>query len=376
MIKINDKNQIVIYPVTPVYVNDEISHFITTVRMKEIGEVFPRLSYDGEAQRGYLEKNEVKSPMIDKSHMNNIKNTILNGDNIHGTLIWNIRKFEDIDDLEVEYYEYNQNKNELIIRGNTITLPDSAHRHFAISSIYKQDKDDEVLENEMVLQIYSMNFEEEKDFFRTSNNGKPIVRNRKLYLSNDIKCLLLRDVITNSLLKNRVEFAKNHANTKNKLIKFSTLYDSLFDNSMVYNNYTINESNYEVLKNWLIKFYNELLSTREEFNFVNKKEKLELKQETMLIEEISWWGYAILAKKIQNDTNWKRTLNNKMNKTFGLTSGLSVDFWSKSNTDWWGTVLQYAIDTVTKEVIITPRVTNSATTRKKMRDTVAIRLFS
>lgn len=376
MIKINDKNQIVIYPVTPVYVNDEISHFITTVRMKEIGEIFPRLSYDGEAQRGYLEKNETKSPMIDKTHMNNIKSTILNGDNIHGTLIWNIRRFEDIEDLELEYYEYNQNKNELIIRGNTITLPDSAHRHFAIRSIYKQDKDEEVLENEMVLQIYSMTFEEEKDFFRTSNNGKPIARNRKLYLSNDIKCQLLRDVIDNSDLKNRVEFAKNHANSKNKLIKFSTLYDSLFDNSMVYKNYNINENNYDVLKNWLIKFYNELLSTREEFNFTNKKEKLELKKETMIVEEISWWGYAILAKKTQDDTNWKRTLSNKMNKTFGLTNGLSVDFWSKTNKDWWGTILQYAIDTITKEVIITPRVTNSATTRKKMRDTVAIRLFS
>lgn len=375
MIKINDKNQIVIYPVTPVYVNDEISHFVTTVSLKDVGELFPRFTYDGDAQRGYMDKDG-KKPMIDKKHVENLKETLLNGNSLYGTLIWNIRRFEDIEDLDVDYYEYNQNRNELTIRGNTITLPDSAHRHFSIYDIFKNDKDEEVLQNEMVLQIYNFTLDEEKDYFSTSNSGKSIAKNRKLYLSSDIKSQLLREVILNSKLNNRVEFTKNHANTDNKLIKFSTLYDSLFDNNMIYKNYIINDDNYNIIKEWLVKFYNELLTIRDEFQFVSKKEKFELKKGTMLVEEISWWGYAVLAKKLQSDTNWKRSLENKMNKTVALGGGLSVDFWSKSNPDWHGSIIRYVYNYITQKAELTSSIDNSARTRRKIQDTVALRLFS
>ena len=375
MIKINDKNQIVIYPVTPVYVNDEISHFVTTVSLKDVGELFPRLTYDGDAQRGYSDKDGRK-PMIDKKHVENLKETILNGNSLHGTLIWNIRRFEDIEDLDVDYYEYNQNRNELTIRGNTITLPDSAHRHFSIYDIFKNDKDEEVLQNEMVLQIYNFTLDEEKNYFSTSNSGKSIAKNRKLYLSSDIRSQLLREVISSSELNNRVEFVKNHANTDNKLIKFSTLYDSLFDNNMIYKNYIINDDNYDVIKEWLIKFYNELLMGRDEFQFISKKEKVELKKETMLVEEISWWGYAVLAKKLQFDTNWKRSLENKMNKIVALGGGLSVDFWSKTNPDWHGSIIRYTYNYITQKAELTSSIDNSARTRRKIQDTVALRLFS
>ena len=253
--------------------------------------------------------------MIDEHHMQSIKQKIEEGESIRGHLTWNIRQFEDLDDLNLDYYEYDPCKNTLTIIGNTITIPDSAHRHKAINEIYKQDKDNEILDNEMVLDIYNLTFDEEKQLFVAINGkGKTPNRNRVLYLSNDISCQFVREVINESNLRNRVEFVLNNANGDNKITKFSTIYDSLFGVAASYKNVKLEDfEQYNKLKTWLIKFYDELLNIREEFNFSNAKEKREIKSSSMLVEELSWWAYGYISKMLQNDTNWKRTLKNKMN---------------------------------------------------------------
>lgn len=379
MIKINDKNQVVIYPVTPVYHNGEIEMFTTTATMREIGEMYNRLTYDGTAQRGYeLLKGNTKKPMIDEKHVKNIKEKIEDGDSIRGHLTWNIRKFEDLEDLNLDYYEFDTIRNTLTIVGNTITLPDSAHRHKAIYDIYKEDKDSEVLDNEMVLDIYNLTLEEEKQLFVSINGkGKVPNRNRVLYLSDDTRCQFIREVIEESNLKGRIEFVKNNANNGNKLTKFSTLYDSLFGTAGVYKNVKLEDKNqYEGLKVWLIRFYNELLSTRKEFEFNTTKEKREIKKQSMIVEELSWWAYAYISKVLKDDTNWKRSLSNKMNKQVNINGGYSIDFWSKSNPDWHGTLILYKFNHITQQAELGYSVYNANSTRKRIQDIVALRLFS
>lgn len=379
MIKINDKNQIVIYPVTPVYHNGEIDMFTTTVTLREIGEMYNRLTYDGAAQRGYeVIKDAVKKPMIDSKHVQNIKDKIEDGESIRGHLTWNIRRFEDLEDLNLEYYEFDTIKNTLTIIGNTITIPDSAHRHKAIYEIYKDDKDSEVLDNEMVLDIHNLTLDEEKQLFVSINGkGKAPNRNRILYLSDDIRCQFIRDVINESNLHNRIELVKNSANSNNKLTKFATLYDSLFGTSGSYKNIKLEDTKqYSELKTWLIKFYNELLETRDEFDFNTSKEKREIKQQSMIVEELSWWAYAYMSKVLKDDANWKRTLKNKMNNQVRIEGGFSVDFWSKSNPDWHGTLILYKFNYITQKAELGSGVYNANSTRKRIQDIVALRLFS
>ena len=379
MIKLNDKNQIVIYPVTPVYHNGQIEMFTTTITMMEIGEMYDRLTYDGHAQRGYkVNSDNIESPMINKEHVQNIKQKIEDGESISGHLTWNIRCLDDLGDLSFDYYDFDSCKNTLTILGNTITLPDSAHRHKAIYEIYKQDKDNEVLDNEMILDIYNLTFDEEKQLFVSINGkGKVPNKNRVLYLSNDIKSQLVKDVIENSALKNRIEFMTINANTDNKLTKFSTLYDTLFGVAGNYKNIKLDDTEqYNKLKMWLVKFYNELLISRDEFEFSSCTEKRDIKSQSMLVEELSWWAYSYISKMLWNDTHWKRALNNKMNNQIRLEGGFNIDFWSKSNPDWHGTLIQYKFNYITQKAELGSSVYNSNVTRKKIQEIVALRLFS
>lgn len=378
MITVNNKNQIVIYPVTPVYVNDTIEMFTTTVKLYEIGAIYHRLTYDGDAQRGYiLDENNEEKPMIDDNHVQEIKNEIENGGVIRGHLTWNIRKSEKLEDLNIEYYEFDSVKNALTITGNTITLPDSAHRHRAIYEIYKANKDNDVLNNEVILDIYNFTKEEEKQFFVAVNGkGKIPYRNRILFLSNDIRCQLVKDVINESNLKDRVECVRNHPNADGKLTKFSTIYDSLFGTAGAYKDVQLDDVSYSKLKTWLIKFYNELLNSREEFAFTTAKEKREIKSKSMLLEELAWWAYAYMSKVLRQDSNWKRTLRNKMNKQVNIEGGISVDFWSKLNPDWHGTLILYKFNYVTQRAELGTSVYNANSTRKRIQDIVALRLFS
>lgn len=378
MIKTDSKNQIVIYPVTPVYHSGEIEMFTTTITLREIGEMYSRLTYDGTAQRGYEINNDIKKPMIDEKHVKGIREKIEDGESIRGHLTWNIRKFEDLEDLNLEYYEFDTMKNTLTIIGNTITIPDSAHRHRAIYEIYKNDKDSEVLDSEMVLDIYNLTLEEEKQLFVSINGkGKTPNRNRVLYLSDDIKCQFIREIIEESDLNSRIEFVKNNANSDNKLTKFSTLYDSLFGTAGSYKNVKLeDEKQYDDLKTWLIKFYNELLNTRNEFDFNTSKEKREIKQQSMIVEELAWWGYAYMSKVLKDNLNWKRTLKNKMNNQVRVEGGFGVDFWSKSNPDWHGTLILYKFNPITQRAELGFSVYNANSTRKRIQDIVALRLFS
>jgi hypothetical protein len=376
MIKINKDNKIEIYGITPIYQNGEISYFSTVISIAEIGKTFNKLTYDSSAQRGSIHTSTGDVPRIDIKHTRQIKNTILNGDKIRGNLTWNIRISDELKDDDVEYFTYNPNKNSLIINSNTITQPDSAHRHLALYEISQEETDDELLNYQFGLDIYNMTYEEEKTFFTDINSkGKPVCRNRTLFLSNDLKCLLLKDIINNSNLYNKVECEKDRT-PSDKLLKFSTLYDSIFGTIGAYKNININNENYDDYKKWFVKFYNELLHCRDEFNNITIENfKQQNKQISMLLEEISWWAYSYISNKIQKQDYWKRTLNNKLNKKNNVQGMTPIDFWSKTNPAW-DCIRCYNLNAETGEIQLTSSVYNSNSTRNKVQNIVALNLFS
>lgn len=363
-----ENNKIKIENITDVKQFDEIQYYTTTISIRELSEVYHRLTYDGEAQRGSIEGN----PMIDQKHVKSIYENLINGNSIRGHLTWNLRKTE-----KETGFSFNDELREIIVENNQlITIPDSAHRHEAFMMASSMVEDDSVLDSRFSLDIYNLSIEDEKEFFSTVNGKvKAPNRNRTLFLSNDIECKLLRDVIINSNLNSKIECVRASSAKDGKLTKFSTLYDSLFGASGSFDKGSVTDENYKEYVEWLIDFYNELLASRHEFKISTSDEKVRLKQDSMVLEEISWWGYGYMAHLLKGERKWKYLLKEKINKMINVEGGSPIHFLSKSNPIWHATVIKPKYNFITKTQEIGTSVSNSNTTRASVKKIFYITLF-
>lgn len=356
MIKFN-KGNIEILDVRPVEQFDEVQYYTALISIEDLSKLKERIVYDGDAQRGVVDGN----PVIDKKHVNQIYDAFVNGDSIRGHLTWNLRK----QDGESEF-KFDSENNKLIIKPNQlITIPDSAHRHQALYMIADEIDDDSILNSKFAIDIYAISKSEEIDLFYTIN-GKAIPpnKNRTLYLSNDIKCKLIREVIAHSELDGKIELVRSNAQKDGRLTKFSTLYDSLFgDTTGSFNKVKINEDNYEEYLKWFVDFYNELLKTRDEFSLVKLSDRKESKKESMLLEELSWWAYGFLAKELMYDRKWRHNLHEKMNKKVKSNDGETKCFFDKSLDIWINTVIDPKFNFTTNKKEASSKVKNANPTR-------------
>ncbi|MFK7678682.1 hypothetical protein ACI3ER_11630 [Bacillus sp. Wb] len=367
MIKLTSSNQIELTNVIPVEQFGEIQYYTTTVSIQELHEVYEKLTYDGDAQRGMLNGK----PMIDSKHVNQIYESFMNGNSIRGHLTWNLRKQDGTND-----FVHNIDTGKMIISNQVITIPDSAHRHEALKMIAETVDDESILESRFSLDIYNLSKTEEKELFYTINGKvKAPNRNRTLYLSNDISCRLLRDVIAQSNLDGRIECVRSSSAKDGKLTKFSTLYDSLFGGIGAFDVNDINENTYDEYLNWLIDFYNELVQSREEFSILTSDGKAKSKESSMILEEISWWGYSYLAKELMGMRKWKHDLFSKMNKKISVEGGSSIHFMQKTNPIWHATVIKPKYNFFTKTQEAGSSVTNSNITRGAVKKIFYVTLF-
>lgn len=367
MIKLTN-NGIEISEVVPVEQFGEIQYYTTTISIEELASIYEKVTYDGDAQRGEVDGK----PLIDQRHVNQIYESFVNGNSIRGHLTWNLRK----ENGETSF-SFNEDTKRLIISDEQlITIPDSAHRHAALKMIADNVDDESILESRFSIDIYNMSMSEEKDLFYTINGKvKAPNRNRTLYLSNDIECKLLRDVVAQSNLDGRIECVRSNAYKDGKLTKFSTLYDSLFGEVGSFNKKEITENTYDDYLKWFVNFYNELLETREDFKMLTSDQKTDSKKLNMALEEISWWGYAYLAKELIDERKWKHSLHNKMNKKISVDGGSPVHFLDKSLPIWHATVIKPKYNFITKTQEIGSSVTNSNVTRGALKKIFFVTLF-
>lgn len=367
MIKVLENGNIEISNVTPVEQYGEIQYFTTLISIEELAGVYDRLTYDGDTQRGMIDGK----PVIDDKHVNSIYESLVNGTNVRGHLTWNMRGKSGN-----PLYLYSSDSNRLtIMKEQLVTLPDSAHRHKAIVKAAELE-DEEILNSMFSLDIFKLNKTEEKEFFYTVNGKvKAPNRNRTLYLSNDIKCQLLRNVIAESDLDGKIECVRSGSYKDGKLTKFSTLYDSLFGHEGSFSKEIINSDNYGEYLDWFVNFYSELLNTRNDFASLSSEDKKKSKQNSMVLEEISWWGYAYLAKELMYERKWKHLLHKKMNKKVNVEGGNSVNFLNKTLPIWHATVIKPKYNFITKKQEIGTSVTNSNTTRRSVKQIFHITLF-
>lgn len=358
MITVNGDN-IEISNVVAIEQYGEIQHFTTTASIEEIGNMSSRLVYDESAQRGLIDGK----PIVHKNHVLQIYDSLVEGNSIRGHLTWNLRRTGD-----TKQFNYNQKTKKLTIsKDQLITLPDSAHRHEAIK-MASELEDELILESMFSLDIFNLSLNEEKEFFYTVNGKiKAPNKNRTLYLSNNLECKLLREVIERSTLDGRVECVRNHATSEGKLTKFSTLYESLFGKSGSISKGDIKASTYNDYLDWLSDFYTELLKTKDDFSLATSEEKAESKQTSMALEELAWWGYGFLASELKGDKKWKSKLHEKMNKKIKIEGGASVDFLDKCLPIWHMTVIKPKYNFITKTQEVGTTVTNSNSTRTTIK---------
>lgn len=367
MIKLTN-NGIEITNAVPVEQFGEIQYYTTTISIEELAMIHDRITYDGDAQRGEIDGK----PVIDQKHVQQIYESFINGNSIRGHLTWNLRK-----ENGENSFIYNSDTNKLIINNEQlITIPDSAHRHAALKLVADNIDDESILESRFSIDIYTLSKTEEKELFFTINGRvKAPNKNRTLYLSNDIECKLLRDVIAQSNLDGRIECVRNNAYKDGKLTKFSTLYDSLFGAVGSFDKEEISENTYDEYLRWFIDFYNALLETRSEFSIISSEDKQKSKETSMILEELSWWGYAYLAKQLFGDRKWKHNLYSKMNKKINIEGGSPIHFLNKSLPIWHATVIKPKYNFITKTQEVGSSVTNSNVTRGALKKIFFVTLF-
>ena len=362
MIKINKSGAIEINNVIPVEQFGVIQHYTTTISVRELVKVYERLTYDSEAQRGEVEGRKE----IDPKHVKTIKEDFINGNSIRGHLTWNIRAENNEEDSDFDFDD-----NKLIIEENQlITMPDSAHRHEALKEIGSSTDDDSLLDSRFVLDIYNLDFDGEKKFFTIINGkGKPTTKNRNLYLSDDIECRILKDVIAKSSLKGKIDTVSDRVSASGTLTKFSTLYESLFGKSGVYKAGFITDDNYEEYVDWFSNFYTGLLTTREEFGKLKAKDKKDSRMidKSMVLEEIAWWGYAVLAKEFKGNRKWRSSLKSRMNRKVRYENGYVIDIFNKG-VSFWQPMAKSQWDVALEMEVKSPSMNNSITTRRQVKD--------
>ncbi|AKQ08424.1 hypothetical protein PQE66_gp109 [Bacillus phage PBC2] len=97
-LKLNSDGLIVVDDVVAVEQFGEIQYYTTTVSIDELYSIHDKLTYDGNAQRGEIDGK----PEIDKSHVQDIYDAIIDGSSIRGHLTWNMRKLGDNANFEYD----------------------------------------------------------------------------------------------------------------------------------------------------------------------------------------------------------------------------------------------------------------------------------
>src|SRR5690606_10505915 len=90
------------------------------------------------------------------------------------------------------------------------------------------------------------------------------------------------------------------------------------------------------LEKWLVKFYNELVELRKELKLVDLEQRQLFSEESLAGTNVMFYAYALLAKEMQEDKNWRQKLK-RINNIFKYGS-YSGDLLSVENPLWHNTI--------------------------------------
>jgi len=343
----------------------------TTITARDIAKAFKYglLEVDPEHQRG---KNTVTGKYVLKEDKVQRWVRELQEDTaIFGQLTWNFRPEQS--DIGFEPDPQNQGHGTLVVRNGTAYLPDSVHRHHAITravesiaagSNFNPDRRfslriwrvAEAFENTI---FYAMNMEHDKADATRSKWLSQKTEGQKI----------AREVVRQSphLGETNVETVTNSLSIKNpRLAAFNTL-SGAFEDSWS----DIPSEDVEKVIKWFLGFWEKLVTVLPELKRLSLAERQRSRKESLVTWAVSIQGYIRLARRFYNE-ELDFSLLDKLAEKHVEADGKSFDFFA-----WNNPLFQRAgimVPAVNKSGQTNLTIRNSHQTRRAMADALATQI--
>ena len=235
----------------------------------------------------------ILTPSINPKSVMEITDEILKKTFKPNTLTFNV-PFQDSDN-----FKYDENTKKWMLIDGKMDILDGYHRYLSIVAATR------IQETGYNFELRLTNFDEDEanDFIVQEDKRNPI---SKEYIKSIDNSSLITQIITKlnqsnkSELRGRITTDKVSIVKGFSLVRFDTMYKSV---NKLWNPRTINEAN--TISNYLRDFYNILVDLYpDEFKFriAESRKNSQINNEKMFVI------YNIIAKKLENDNNWKNEL--------------------------------------------------------------------
>jgi hypothetical protein len=343
----------------------------TTITARDIAKAFKfgLLAVDPDHQRG---KNTVTGKYVLKEEKVQRWARELQEDTaIFGQLTWNFRTEDS--DVVFEPDPQNMEHGTLVVKNGTAYLPDSVHRHHAITravesvaagSNFNPDRRfslriwrvPEVFENTI---FYAMNMEHDK---------ADATRSKWLAQKSESQ-KIAREVVRRSpyLGESNVETVTNSLSVKNpRLAAFNTISGG-FEQEWA----DIPAEDVEKAVEWFLGFWEKLVSVRPELKRLSLSERQRVRKDSLVGWAVGIQGYIRLARRFYDD-GLDLSLLERLSEKHKEADGKSYDFFA-----WENPLFQQAgiiVPAVNKQGETKLTVRNSHQTRRAMADVLATKI--
>ena len=299
----------------------------TTITARDIARAFKfgLLAIDPEHQRG---KNTVtgnyvlKEEKVDRSARELQEDTA-----IFGQLTWNFRP----DDSDVVFETEAEGHGTLVIRGGNATLPDSVHRHHAITravdSISSGSNFDPNRRFSLRIWRVPVAFEDKIFYAMNMEHDKADATRSKWLAQKNAGQIIAREVVRRSphLGEGNVETVSNTLSKKNHRLAAFNTFSSGFEESWA----DIPAEDVEKAVNWYVGFWEQMVAVLPELKRHSLPQRQKSRKDSMVGWAIAIQGYIRLARRFY-DENYDLLLLTKLAEKHHE-EGMTYDFFSWNN---------------------------------------------
>jgi len=288
-------------------------HYTTTLTIKELVELYRNtmIIYNYETQRNTrIKSNGMEEINVNPISVEEIKNAILTGKFISNTVTLNL--FQDGEDV----FEYSDETNKIKIIAGELNIVDGFHRSLGMIAAYRENPN-----LDFITEIRFTNFNIDKARRLIVQEDKQNKIDKKYIKSLNTENL--ENIVVKRINESDESELQGKITTNAKLITLNKalVLQDIMSNAIKYNFEFKAKRDVDVVSKYLIEFFNELIGIYHK-EFVDELESY--KKISVINNPNIFAGYIALAKKIQNNKNWKEELETTMKK---------IDF-SVHNQEW------------------------------------------
>lgn len=327
--------------VVPTVRNGEMKKYNTSISAGDLAELYNEgtIIYEGNIQRGTkLNAKGKEIPIASAKKIREIYQAALREELHGGTIVLNYLKEHDNDGEPLKY----DMENHTLSGKFSLLILDGQHRIKACERWLKEFRKkknqgmiSDPYEYEFPVTIENLSEEDmKKCFAEYALMQKKISKTRAEFLNvGDFTNHVIRYINQHSEIKGRIECTTTSIRGKNpNVVTFSTLSQAI-----KYNNFNIRtKEEAQELGRYLSDFIDILVNVfPQHLGNVDPKERNELKQEWLVGEALTFYGYMRIAKDLYSEYNTKKFKEKiKLLDSKVKINGEEYSFLSKSNPIW------------------------------------------